>query len=143
MATHVGRVVAYASNGLFTRDMALPIAALALALQFWRTTLPAEIDRPTANRMARQSWRERTSTPFPIVESAGGPIGYLSDYSGTPYWLYGPGFSRPVVYLRERSIDALVAVLRSHQIRVVYVGVLGKPNEDLPFILRGEGFVVR
>ena len=31
-ATHTGRVVAYASNGFFTRDLALPIAVLALAI---------------------------------------------------------------------------------------------------------------
>lgn len=31
-ATHVGRVVAYASNGVFTRELVLPIAVVALAI---------------------------------------------------------------------------------------------------------------
>lgn len=32
VATHVGRVVAYASNGLFTRDLLLPTALVAVAI---------------------------------------------------------------------------------------------------------------
>jgi uncharacterized membrane protein YfcA len=32
LATHAGRVVAYASNGVFTRNLVLPIAVIALAI---------------------------------------------------------------------------------------------------------------
>ena len=52
-------------------------------------------------------------------------IGYLSDYSGTPYWLYGPGYTRRVAYLRGETFDALLAAMKEHRVTVVYFGVLG------------------
>jgi hypothetical protein len=128
---------------------ALPLAALAVALQFWTTILPGDLDRSTVSRMAGQSWRERTASPDAIEEPAGSSIGYLSDYSGTPYWLYGPGFSHPVVYLRENSIENLSAALRAHQIRFLSLGVLGEPKrqmmqaEEKRGLLRSQGILVR
>ena len=108
---------------------ALPLAALALGLQFWRTFLPAEIDRPTAARLARSSWKERHASPVPVDDPP--TIGYLSDFSGTPYWLYGPGYARRVVYLRGETFDALMASMRENQVRVVALGVLGEAKRTM------------
>jgi hypothetical protein len=108
---------------------AFSIGAIALGLQFWSTFLPAEIDRPAAARLARFSWKERHASPAPIEDQ--GAIGYLSDYSGTPYWLYGPGYARRVVYLRGGTFDALLAEMRESQVKVVYLGVLGTPKRRM------------
>jgi hypothetical protein len=127
----------------------LPIAALALVFQFATTFLPAEISREAASRMARQSWRERTASPLPIEASAGRPIGYLSDYSGTPYWLYGPGFSTPVVTLRSNTLEGLTGELKEHRIRVIYLGELGDSkrrmmrDDERNGVLRSLGILVR
>lgn len=118
---------------------ALPLAALAVLLQFATTFAPAELDGAARERLRHRSWKERTAMPAPVEASEGRPIGYLSDYAGTPYWLYGPDYSRRVVYLRENALETL----DRHRVRVVYVGMLGERGRTLEQQIRGRGIVVR
>jgi hypothetical protein len=104
------------------------LGGAALACQILSTCLPANLPRESLGRMARESWRERSFDPPPVLPEGPGPVGYLSDDFGIVYPLYGPSFSRRVVFLREEQVDALMAALARDDVRVFYLGHLDDPK---------------
>jgi hypothetical protein len=80
------------------------LAAGAALLCVASSILPFELAKPA--ELARASWRERSTRPGPPDGAASAPIGALGSDLISTYWLYGPDFSRRVVYLREDSSAA-------------------------------------
>lgn len=82
--------------------------------------VPSEISPSTLGRLCRSGWRERTARPAAPSVEPGSPVGCAGEDLGFPYWLYGPDFSRRVVYLRETSSAGLLERLDREGIRTVY-----------------------
>ncbi len=97
------------------------LAGAALALQFLATVVPGNLQPERLSSMLRQGWTERSSIPAPRATGLDEPVGYCSDNFGDAYPLYGPGFSRRVVYLRETTWEALLDRLKKEGVRVFFV----------------------
>jgi len=98
----------------------LYLSGVAIALQFGATILPKELPFDVFSELARHPWRERTMARILDVWHEGDVIGYYVDNRNVAYLLYGPGFSKRVVYLRPTSADDLVRALRRENVRVLY-----------------------
>jgi len=107
------------------------LGALALASGFLSTCVPSFVRRDGVVRMARQEWRERAAHPPPVVPDDDSPIGCITEGFGNSYCLYGPAFSRRVVYLRAETIDSLLAALERERVRIFYVEGALKCNSRL------------
>jgi len=95
------------------------LAAAAAVLCVAASILPSELERPA--ELARSPWRERSTRPSPPAGAPAEPIGALGSDLLHSYWLYGPDFSRRVVYLREGSSAAgLLEVLDREGVNVLY-----------------------
>jgi len=64
----------------------------------------------------------RAARPLPERLAPGQPVGYVVDHYGRPYLLYGPDYSRRVVYLREETLEGLLARLRAEGLTTFYTG---------------------
>lgn len=96
------------------------LCASALVLCVGTTFLPAGIPRVVLASTARKPIQERASFPPPAVPGDRSPIG-CGENVARAYSLYGPDFSRRVVYLRDDTIDSLLAHLDRENISVFYV----------------------
>ncbi|HVE39268.1 MAG TPA: hypothetical protein VNM14_05225 [Planctomycetota bacterium] len=99
----------------------IPIAAAGLAYALLSSLLPGEITRAEATVLWSQGWRERSVAPLvfgPIPEADA--IGCFFDVRRKPYPLYGPDFSRRLVYLRAASSDELIALMEKEGLRYVF-----------------------
>jgi len=95
------------------------LCAAAALLGVASSILPVELARPAD--LARSPWRERSTRPCPPAAAPGAPIGALGSDLVHPYWLYGPDFSRRVVYLREDfSAAGLLEVLDREGVDAFY-----------------------
>lgn len=86
------------------------LGALALAAELLSTCVPGSLPRESLRRMAREGAAVRASTPPP--PGAGPTVAYCAEDFGAGYLLYGAGYSRRVIYLREESLDGLLSRLR-------------------------------
>jgi hypothetical protein len=108
------------------------LGSLALALGFLATCLPLLLPREALLNLAREDWQDRASNPPPTVPMDDAPIGYLCEDFGAGYCLYGPDYSHQVVYLRDETLDALLAHLERERIGILYVdGALKKRSAML------------
>lgn len=94
------------------------LGALALTGCLIATCFPGGLARASLARMVRESVAVRSSTPLP--PGAGPVIAYLGEDYGAGYLLYGPDYSRRVVYLRERTVDDLLSRLKSEGLARFY-----------------------
>jgi len=96
------------------------LGTLALALQFVSTCVPGNLAGGTLASLASQDWRHRAALPPPAA-GAEEPLAFCSDDFGPVYPLYGPGYSRRVVYLRDSTPEDLLAHLDREGVRTVIV----------------------
>jgi hypothetical protein len=83
------------------------VASLALALQFIATMVPGNLTAETLGRMIHQGWRDRAARPGPEEPV----VATCCELFGEPYSLYGPAYDRRVVYLRDETVESLLAHL--------------------------------
>ncbi len=96
------------------------IAACALGFSFLGTMLPYDLPAKDFGTLARQGWRERSALALTGDAVSGDSVGCFAGHSGTAYLLYGPDFSRRVVYLRPVDDRDLVERMRRAGIRLLY-----------------------
>jgi hypothetical protein len=84
------------------------LTAVAAILCVAASILPSPSELAQPAELGRLPWRERSTRPCPPVSAAGAPIGAMGSDLVHTYWLYGPDFSRRVVYLREDSSAAVL-----------------------------------
>jgi hypothetical protein len=70
--------------------------------------------------MMKEDWRTRALRHPPELPGGDGPLGYFSDDFGDAYTMYGPAFSRRVVYLREGGLDELLERLHRERLPLFY-----------------------
>jgi hypothetical protein len=97
------------------------LAGLAVCLEVAATCLPAEVPPARLASWARSGWRERSARPAAPPGAREEPVGCAGEEWPAPYFLYGPDFSRRVVYLRERTLPDLLARLTQEGVRTIYV----------------------
>ncbi|HUR39325.1 MAG TPA: hypothetical protein VM222_07515 [Planctomycetota bacterium] len=110
------------------------LGGAALLVQFVSTCIPGNLPPETLKALVRQGWRERSSMPAP-AESRSSRVAYSCDDFGESYPLYGPGYDRGVVYVRDRTAQDLLDHLDRDRIEAVYVS----PNLHLRTAIFEEG----
>ncbi len=80
------------------------VVPLALA-QYVSTAWPAELGWPGVRALAATPWRERSIARSRADEPWGEAVVFLGANSGEPYALYGPDYSRRVIYVRAETPD--------------------------------------
>ncbi|HVE39272.1 MAG TPA: hypothetical protein VNM14_05245 [Planctomycetota bacterium] len=115
---------------LETMPRLLWIAAVAVASQVAGTMLPYDVTPATLRLLARQSWRERSTAASFGADIAARRVGYLAKNRGPAYVLYGPDFSRPVVYLRSTTADGLAREILEGGLDAVFAAPLGPEQTD-------------
>ncbi len=84
------------------------ICTLALVIAFAGTMLPYDLQWKHLRILAAQSWRTRTALVLREPNLREGKVGCFGGYPAFSYLLYGPDFSREVIYLRSDSADRLI-----------------------------------
>jgi hypothetical protein len=97
---------------------ALGIAALVI--QFVSTCIPGNLGPGGMKELLGQDWRERSGYPSP-PESRAARVAYACDDFGLAYPLYGPGYDRGVVYVRERTLEELLRHLDQEHVELFFV----------------------
>jgi hypothetical protein len=96
------------------------IAAASMAFTFAGTLLPYDLQLKHLRVLAAQPWQTRSAlllTEPPLSEPR---MGCFGGFRANAYHLYGPGFSRKVVYLRAGSEEDLIFEMRNAGIQWVY-----------------------
>jgi hypothetical protein len=96
------------------------IASVCAALSFLSTMLPSELPVGALGDLARQPWRSRVAVTLGGLPARGRPIASVEASRANFYLLYGPDFSRRVVFVRAGTADDLRARLRQESITDVY-----------------------
>jgi hypothetical protein len=120
-------------------ESARPLAillALACVYQFAGSLLPQERPASQFLAMMKQPWRERSAAAMYDMPLTPEPIAVYATLRSPIYLLYGPDFSRRVVYLRLSGPDALVPELERRSLRRAYVHLLRRPTYDLEDLVR-------
>jgi len=106
----------------------LPIQiALILAggWMVWSSTFPAEVRPEGMLHLARLGWGERSWARVVGPDLPPGPVAFyvneLVSRRGEAYLLYGPDFSREVVYLRPWKGEGILEVMDRRNVRVLCV----------------------
>lgn len=132
----VPALAALALSQLASRHRVLAgLAAAALLMETYSTSLPSELPRPKASMLAAQDWKERSLRPLPALLRDQSTIGFHGDLSGGPYLLYGADYSHRVLYLRDESLPLLLASLDREGVRFFYVAQ--KPDARKPLFQEG------
>jgi len=97
----------------------------ALLVQFMSTCIPGNVEPARLKDLVRQDWRERSGFP-PPPGSRGARVAYACDDFGLSYPLYGPGYDRGVVYVRERTFEEFLKHLDQEGVELLFV------SRDLP-----------
>jgi len=97
----------------------------ALLVHFVSTCVPGNLEPARLKDLVRQGWRERSGYPSP-AESRSARVAYSCEDLGMAYPLYGPGYDREVVYIRERTLEELLKHLDQERVEVLFV------SRDLP-----------
>jgi hypothetical protein len=128
------------------RPVAL-LLALGAAFEFTGTLLPQE--RPTGVMIAlmRRPWRERSADALYKLTPPGDPLAVYATLRSKTYLMYGPDFSRRVLYLRVAGPEELAAEMERRGVRFVYVNILRRVQYDFEELVRkgrfrdlGEGY---
>lgn len=96
------------------------LGAVALSIQFFATFVPGNLPPRKLAALARQSWSERAAMPL-TGAAPSQPVGFCCDDFGPAYPLYGPDYSRRVVYARDETADDLLAHLDREGVRLLVV----------------------
>lgn len=96
------------------------ISWLALGFCFAATVLPYDLPWKDFTVLARQSWSERSALALQKSTVEEKEIGCFGGYTAHAYLLYGPDFSRKVVYLRASTAAELVGEIRKANLRRIY-----------------------
>jgi hypothetical protein len=96
------------------------LGAIALAGMILATFVPGTVPRESLAAMLKEGWRTRALLHPPELPLRDGPIGYCCDDFGGVYSMYGPAFSRRVVYLREGTLDQLLERLHRENVGLFY-----------------------
>jgi hypothetical protein len=102
----------------------LPCVAIAFLFQFVGTMLPYDLPLKNLERLAGQSWVRRSSSEFFGFDVKDPAVGYFASNRGSAYCLYGPDFSRRVVYLRSGSAEALLEDMKRAGITTLCIAPL-------------------
>lgn len=106
------------------------LAGAALTGQFLATMVPLGLTRGEFARIARQDVARRASMPPPVAPGDA-VLGYHCSDFGATYGLYGPSFSRRVVFLRDESLESLLETLRREKVAVFYAGPAGGKTREM------------
>jgi len=96
------------------------LTAFAFGFSFLATILPYDMPPQDLLTLARQTWRHRSALEISEPRIPDVVVGCLGGYRARSYLLYGPDFSRRVVYLRPQSQEDLEETLRLFGIRYLY-----------------------
>jgi hypothetical protein len=107
------------------------IAFAAMGFSFVGTLLPYDIPLKDLKALAAQPWRTRTTLLIREPELGEGPVACFGGYSANSYLLYGPSFSRRVVFLRSTSPDDLVEDMRRAGAEILYAAPMGGRQEEI------------
>jgi hypothetical protein len=118
-----------------TRPVAV-LLALACIVQFPGGLLPQEKSIVDYIGLMRQPWRRRSAAPMRDMVPPGDPIAVYTTTRVPLYLLYGPDYSRQVVYLRISSVDRLVEAMEQKSLRHVFVSLGMRAGYDLEEMVR-------
>ncbi|HXU11642.1 MAG TPA: hypothetical protein VN898_06725 [Candidatus Binatia bacterium] len=96
------------------------ISWAALGCCFVATLLPYDLPWKDFKGLARQSWSERSALSLLKASVEEKKVGCFGGFTAHAYLLYGPDFSREVVYLRVSSAADLVSEARTSDLRQIY-----------------------
>jgi hypothetical protein len=96
------------------------ISWLAAGFCFAATVLPYDLPWKDFTVLARQSWTERSALALLKSSVEEKEIGCFGGYTAHAYLLYGPDFSRKVIYLRASSADELLRRMRESNLRQLF-----------------------
>jgi hypothetical protein len=104
---------------------AVAVVAGAAAFQFLATFVPADLTWKEARTLAGLSWRNRSSlalkgSTLPPADSVAYFVAERGIHRGESYVLYGPDFSRRVVYLRGKTAAEIRSELAREKPRLLY-----------------------
>lgn len=99
---------------------AAAVASAAMAFQFVSTLVPFAPAVNSFGFFARQGWRERAAFAVSSMPPPGEPVACAALGGSKIYLLYGPDFSRKVVYIRSAEGGEIVARMKAEGIRWVF-----------------------
>ncbi len=99
------------------------LASVALASELLGTCVPGAVPEEVLRHLVSVPVSVRAARPVPERLGPGKQAGYFVDHYGRSYLLYGTDYSRPIVYLREQTLEGLLSRLRSEGLATFYVGV--------------------
>jgi hypothetical protein len=109
----------------------LPCVAIALIFQFLGTLLPYDLPLKRFEKLAGQPWNRRSASCFFGFEVQDAAVGYFASNRGSVYCLYGPDFSRRVVYLRSRSAETLIEDMKQFGLRTLCTPPLDEHEKQI------------
>jgi hypothetical protein len=125
--------------------LSLVVLVPALLLEFAGTMVTAELPWRDARRLARVGWRERSLAPlYGIAVNADSVAYYVSGpwhKRGESYLLYGPDFSRRVIYLQANSSIQLIGQMRAARTRLLYASSTTAKRDALLETAVREGYL--
>jgi hypothetical protein len=98
------------------------VLGAALAYQFVGTMVPQELPVGGVSSFAAQGWRDRAVGVMRPESLPPGPVGAYAESTRSAYLLYGPDFSRRVVYLRVQTADELLREMERRGLRLLHSG---------------------
>jgi hypothetical protein len=130
---------------LETHRPAVGIVAAAVVFQFLATFVPADLTWKEARTLAGLPWRERSAavlkgSTLPPADSVAYFIAEPQINRGESYLLYGPDFSRRVVYLRGKTASEIRSELEREKPQLLY-RCEGTPVENPLFQQCLQGFL--
>jgi len=106
----------------------LALCAAATAFSFLATAVSRDLPLRDLGVLVRQPWRARSAAGLCHAEIEGEVVGCTGGFTANSYLLYGPDFSRRVVYLRSTSAPGLMDAMKRHGLRALY-GAPSSPAE--------------
>jgi len=112
--------VAAAALAEEVRPLRLPLVLVTL-LTLVGTFFTEDMPREAFLRSARLDWRRRSFGPdVGVPDVPYSRVGCYGDVSSMAYLLYGPDFSRDVVYLRPKSSEELIESMERRNLPALY-----------------------
>ncbi|HEV3025931.1 MAG TPA: hypothetical protein VG457_00075, partial [Planctomycetota bacterium] len=96
------------------------IAAAGALISVMSTMSPVEMPIAGVSDLVRQSWRTRVSIPLGGLPDPGRSIAWVGGPRANFYLLYGPDFSRKLLYPQAESAEDLLAVLSLESVTTLY-----------------------
>jgi hypothetical protein len=99
------------------------VAWACAGLCFLSTMIPSELPVGALGDLTRQPWRTRVSLTLAGLPERGRPLASVDAPRANFYLLYGPDFSRRIVFVRTGSAEELRERLRQESIRDLYSSI--------------------